>query len=225
VIRIPDLVGPTVSLKNQKGYSLVIDVKKNTVSVKAPDAAAFWATVMANGGVEVANGQVIKAKYDKNKYKFSFDSEGNLLSVEGNEVTLRCTATDNYGNTGESEATLPSDFLQSLASETELPSDMLKSMTSGASGFNEDEVVGWHRNYPNPFDQMTTIEYQLEKSAVVNITVFDQAGRMVEVLEGRQMPEGVHKVTWDATQQKPGIYFYRIANDGKFLSGKMVLLR
>jgi hypothetical protein len=215
VIRIPDLINPKVSLKNQNGYSLEIDTKKNTVSVKAPDAAAFWAMIMANGGVEVINGQVIKAKYDKNKYKYGFDAAGNLLSADGNEVTLRCTATDSNGNTGEGEATLPSDFLQSLE---------LKSGTSAESGFDGDLLPGLHRNYPNPFKLATTIEYELQTSAFVKVSILDQNGRMVRELSARHMPAGVQQITWDATHQQPGIYFYRITYNEYQLTGKILLL-
>ena len=225
VIRIPDLINPSVSLKNHKNYSLEIDKEKNTVSVKAPDASAFWAMVLSNGGVEVNDGQVIGAKYDKNKYKFSFDSEGNLTSVEGNVVTLWCTATDEEGNTGESEATLPADFLESLTSELAMPSDLLKSGNSEVSDFAGDKPNVWHRNYPNPFNQKTTIEFNLENSAFVNISIFDQTGRTIEELESKQMPSGVHKIVWDAVQRKPGIYYYRIDLDGTQFSNKMILLR
>jgi hypothetical protein len=189
----------------------MIDMEKNTVSVKAPNAAAFWAMIMSNGGVTVVSGQVISAKSDKNKYNFDFDSYGNLISVEGDIITLLCTATDGNGNTGESEATLPSD--------------MLKSDVSEATSFDGEEFTGWHKNYPNPFDRLTTIEYRLEKPAFVNISIFDQTGRMVEQLASKQMPEGVHEIKWDATRQKPGIYFYRIEYDGNQFSAKMILQR
>src|SRR5690606_12718489 len=58
VILIPGPNNPKVSLKNNNNYALDIDVKKNSVSVSAPDAAAFWAMIQANGGVEVTEGQV-----------------------------------------------------------------------------------------------------------------------------------------------------------------------
>ena len=211
VIKIPGLVNPKVSYKNQSGYSISIDIIKNVVSVKAPNAAAFWATILSNGGVIVDDGQVISAKYDKNKFKFSFDAVGNLISVEGNVVTLQCKATDGNGNTGISEATLPPN--------------MLKSAEISASYANEEISTALHRNYPNPFDRMTTIEYRLEKPAFVNIAVFDQTGRLIKELASKQMPTGMHKINWDATQNKPGIYFYRIEFDGNQLSNKMILLR
>ena len=224
VIRIPELNNPKVSLKNNMNYALEIDVKKKTVSVKAPDAGAFWAMIVSNGGVEVVDGQVINAKYDKNKHKFSFDSQGNLVSVAGDVVTLWCTATDSNGNTGEGEATLPSELLQSLTGEPALASDILKSGTSEPSGLNGNELTGLHRNYPNPFSRITTIEYELEAPAFVTVFIFDDGGRMVQELSARQMPAGVQQVNWEAANRKPGIYFYRIAYNGNQLTGKMLLL-
>ncbi len=221
VIRIPELKNPSVSWNDNKNYSLVIDVKKKTVDVKAPDAAAFWAAIVANGGVEVNSGQVIKAKYDKSKFKFSFDSEGHLVSVEGNIVTLLCTATDTYGNVGEGEAVLPPEMLQQL---TEDPTVALKSVAGDASGFNDVVSSRWHRNYPNPFTRQTTIEYQLDEPAYVLVSVFDAGGRRIQELSAKQMPAGIQQVTWHAGTRKPGIYYYRITYDGNQFSGRMLLL-
>ncbi len=159
----------------------------------------------------MSDGQQLKAKSDKNKYKFSFDGYGNLVSVQGDVVTLRCTATDGNGNTGESEATIPSGKLKSV--EVEL------------NDFSGEETTNSFRNYPNPFNTETTIEFRLEKSAFVNIIVYDEVGRMVEHLVSKQMPEGEHQVIWDASQRNPGIYVYRIVYDGNVFSGKMILQR
>ena len=222
VIRIPGLSNPKVSLKNNQNYGLEIDVKKKTVSVTAPDAAAFWSTILSNGGVMVSEGQVIRVKYDKNKHKFGFDQQGNLVSVDGNVVTLLCTATDSYGNTGTGEATLPSNVLQSLGDEPALASDQLKMGTAGPSSLNVDEP-SVHRNYPNPFTRSTTIEYKLEAPAFVTVLIYDGTGRMVQVLSAREMPSGVQQVSWDATGRAPGIYFYRVAYNSGYLTGRMLL--
>jgi hypothetical protein len=189
----------------------MIDTEKNTVSVKAPDAAAFWAMIMTIEGVPVDNDQVISAKDDKNKYKFSFDKDGNLISVAGDIVTLRCTATDSNGNTGVAEATLPDD--------------MLKSLESMAGSFDGEDFSDWHRNYPNPFTQSTTIEFMMEKSALVNVYIIDQVGGLVERLESRVMPTGINDVTWDASKYNPGMYFYRIEYEGRQVTGKMSYIK
>lgn len=224
VILIPELSNPKVSLKNNKNYMLDIDVKKNMVSVSAPDAAAFWATILSDGGVMVTEGQVIRAMYDKNKHKFSFDKKGNLISVMGDVVRLRCTATDIHGNTGTGEATLPMDGLKSAVDEPVLAFSELKPVTAGFSDFNVDEPAVLHRNYPNPFARSTTIEYTLDAPAFVNVSVFDNAGRMVQELAASQMPAGVQQITWDAYSYKPGIYFYRVVVNNNLLTGKMLLV-
>ena len=87
---------------------------------------------------------------------------------------------------------------------------------------SQENFTGLHRNYPNPFSQSTTIEYRLEQSSFVNIYVFDQMGRMVEQLESRLMPEGLHRITWDASSSNPGIYFYKIQFDENLVSGRMI---
>jgi len=215
VIRIPQLNSPAVSLKNQSNYSLEIDMEKNTVSVKAPDAAAFWAAVLSNGGVEVQDGQVIKAKYDKNKYKFGFDAQGNLISVEGNIVTLRCSATDANGNTGVSEATLPVEQMQTSQ----------KSVSTDGIISDRNDLISYHQNYPNPFNAKTLIRFKLNIQAQVSISIYDQTGRLVQELSSKQMPAGIHQISWDATGQKPGIYYYRILYNNYQVSGKMIYIQ
>lgn len=224
VIRIPELTNPAVILMNIRNYALDIDLDENTVTVKAPDAAAFWATILANGGVAVTHGQVIRAKYNKKKYSYSFDSSGKLVSVAGDVVTLRCTATDSYGNTGEDEATLPMDLLMVAGAEPELVSDELKSGKIGPSLLNAEESTELHSNYPNPFTRSTTIEYTLDEPAFVTVSVFDDVGRMVQELAARQMTAGVQQHIWDASSRKPGMYFYRVVVNNKNLIGKMLLL-
>ncbi len=216
VIRIPGLVNPVVRLKNNKNYSLTIDLKKNEVSVEAPDAGAFWSMILSQGGVAVADGQVIDAKYDKNKYQFKFDKDGNLISVKGPEVILWCRATDGYGNTGESEVVLSPEMMDS---------NVLEPTPGSKKSVSPDDPVFWHRNYPNPFAGETTIEYRIEKPSSVNITVLDLSGRVLEVLVNERMNEGVHRVTWDGSRYNAGIYLYRIESGGHQYYGKLMLQR
>ena len=119
--------------------------------------------------------------------------------------------TDNNGNTGESETTLSFDLLKSLVGS---PSDL------------DGEVSPfWNRNYPNPFNQRTTIEFNLEESAYVKVSVFDQMGRMVEELESMQFPAGLNKVTWDASRCNSGMYYYLIEFNGNMVTNKMFIIR
>ena len=53
-------------------------------------------------------------------------------------------------------------------------------------------------NYPNPMVNETTIEYQLQNTCPVKVSIFDSQARLVNtILEGKQ-PEGKNKVKWNA---------------------------
>ncbi|MCH7763773.1 MAG: T9SS type A sorting domain-containing protein [Candidatus Marinimicrobia bacterium] len=70
-------------------------------------------------------------------------------------------------------------------------------------------------NYPNPFNPITNIHYELPVNARVKITIYDLLGREVKKLVSGELVSGYHKTIWDATNDygKPvsaGVYFYMI---------------
>ena len=84
--------------------------------------------------------------------------------------------------------------------------------------------------YPNPFNPVTTLHYDLPQDAMVNITIYDMMGRIVSNLVSSQQNAGYKSVQWNATNDegKPasaGLYLYTI-QAGKFRqTKKMVLLK
>jgi len=82
-----------------------------------------------------------------------------------------------------------------------------------------------HAASPNPFNPVTRIPYVLPTGAVVNLSVYDVRGRLVEELVNGPMPAGEHVVEWKAVQQPSGIYFYRLEVGSYSQTRKMVLLK
>jgi len=81
------------------------------------------------------------------------------------------------------------------------------------------------RNYPNPFNPGTTISYRLATPEYVTLSVYDNLGRRVSVLEqGRQSP-GVRNVHFDATGLPGGIYIARLVTRSNSRSLKLVHLK
>jgi acetyl esterase/lipase len=78
------------------------------------------------------------------------------------------------------------------------------------------------QNYPNPFNPSTTIKYELPKSSVVRLSVFDMLGREVSVLVNERRDAGVHEVKCDGSNLASGVYFYRL-QAGDFVSTKKML--
>ena len=80
------------------------------------------------------------------------------------------------------------------------------------------EEVGGRRlavsGYPNPFNIVTTIEYELEGDGNITLAVFNYLGQEVaQIVNGRQS-KGTHQVQWNAESIPAGIYFYELKADG-----------
>jgi pectate lyase len=78
-------------------------------------------------------------------------------------------------------------------------------------------------NYPNPFNPVTTIEYQLPARSNVTLTIFDVLGREIaNLVNGIQEP-GYKSVRWDAGNVPSGVYFYQL-RAGVFTKTRTMLL-
>jgi hypothetical protein len=81
------------------------------------------------------------------------------------------------------------------------------------------------QNYPNPFNPSTTIEYQLPKSSLVRLTVYDLIGREVAVLVNDRKDAGVYDVRFDASALASGVYFCRLTAGSFAQARKLILVR
>jgi hypothetical protein len=76
------------------------------------------------------------------------------------------------------------------------------------------------QSFPNPVNLSSTIKYELPKSALVELSVYDMLGREVSVLVNERKEAGVHVVGFDASGLSSGVYFYRLqAGDPSTSSG------
>ena len=75
-----------------------------------------------------------------------------------------------------------------------------------------------YNNYPNPFNPVTTLRYDLPEDALVNITIYDIMGRIVRTLINSQQNAGFKSIQWNATNDagsplSAGLYLYKIQAD------------
>jgi len=87
-----------------------------------------------------------------------------------------------------------------------------------------------YNNYPNPFNPVTTLRYDLPEDALVNITIYDIMGRIVRTLINSQQNAGFKSIQWNATNDagsplSAGLYLYKIQADNFVQTRKMVLLK
>ena len=85
-------------------------------------------------------------------------------------------------------------------------------------------------NYPNPFNPITTVIYDLPEDGLVNITIHDMMGRIVKTLVNSPQTAGYKSIDWNATNDSnepvsAGLYLYTI-QAGEFIqTNKMLLLK
>jgi len=79
--------------------------------------------------------------------------------------------------------------------------------------------------YPNPFNPVTTLTFDLPEATKVNLAIYDVSGRQVATLLDSYRQAGSHNVTFDASSLASGIYFYHLAAGDISATGKMVLLK
>lgn len=66
------------------------------------------------------------------------------------------------------------------------------------------------KNYPDPFQSYTTINYTIPKTVRVELTVHDITGRIVKTLVNENQHAGSYSVIWNIEHEVPGLYFYKI---------------
>lgn len=66
------------------------------------------------------------------------------------------------------------------------------------------------QNYPNPFNLVTTISYQLPKPVMVNLSIYNVFGQLVETLVYEYNKPGYYSIKWNAGGIASGIYFLKL---------------
>ncbi len=68
-----------------------------------------------------------------------------------------------------------------------------------------------YKNYPDPFNLLTTIEFSLPETGLAELIIYDSENQKVRTLVSKEMAVGVHSVAWDARDDSgervpPGTY-------------------
>jgi len=79
--------------------------------------------------------------------------------------------------------------------------------------------------YPNPFNPVTQIDYNLNQAGNLKISVYNILGQEVAELYSGYQTEGSNFVTWDATSMSSGVYYITMALNGQVDTHKAVLVK
>ncbi len=85
-------------------------------------------------------------------------------------------------------------------------------------------------NYPNPFNPMTKVHFELNRPTNVRVSIVNVAGELVQTLANRTYPAGSHHMNWDGRDasgkgQASGTYFLRLETNETVQNHKLTLVR
>lgn len=116
-------------------------------------------------------------------------------------------------------------------SQESVPSDYDYVPWSGyyqKQGHLSDIMISDYRlysNYPNPFNPLTTIYYDVKDKGLVNLSVYDVLGKEVANLVNESKDAGRYSISFNANDLPSGVYIYTLRVNNFTASKKMVVLK
>ena len=82
-----------------------------------------------------------------------------------------------------------------------------------------------HPNFPNPFNPITTIRYDLPKSSVIKLSVYNLLGEEIKLLDEGYKQAGSYEIIFNASHLPSGVYICRLVAENYSSSKKMILMK
>jgi hypothetical protein len=77
--------------------------------------------------------------------------------------------------------------------------------------------------YPNPAEELTTIQFSLPQSSHVRVNVYDMSGKEISVLVNNDLPAGDHSLILNTGNLAKGVYIVRMISDFGIENQKLVV--
>ena len=81
------------------------------------------------------------------------------------------------------------------------------------------------QNFPNPFNPITKINYEIPELSFVTLKVYDVLGNEVTILVSEEKPVGRYEAEFNAITLPSGIYFYQLQAGNFIETKKMILMK
>ncbi len=91
------------------------------------------------------------------------------------------------------------------------------------SDFIQPLTFALKHNYPNPFNPVTKIEYEIPQPEDVSLIIYDIQGRVVNRLVDENKEAGRYFIHFDGSNLSSGIYFYKLTA-GKYKKVRKMML-
>ena len=102
-----------------------------------------------------------------------------------------------------------------------------KDPISGINPSSNSQIQDYklEQNFPNPFNPITKINFEIPKTSYISLRIFDVAGKEVSDLINEIKNPGKYSINFDGTNFASGTYFCRLESNEFILIKKMLLIK
>ncbi len=128
----------------------------------------------------------------------------------------------------------PDNLVGGLATRTNVLREILSFFQISDVDWEPTGIPGaekfFSRNYPNPFNPTTKIEFNMPKAGHLSLKIYNVRGELVKTLIDETRAAGADHVMWDGTNSQgssvsSGVYFYEARAAGEVQVSKMALVK
>jgi photosystem II stability/assembly factor-like uncharacterized protein len=145
--------------------------------------------------------------------------------------------TDNYGqNWIELADSLPNTIAMHL--DYHQSTNLIRVATHGRGVWEIGNPIGivnynnevpknfsLQQNFPNPFNPVTMIKYDIIKEGYVKLAVYDILGKELRSIVNENQKAGTYTAQFDGSNLTSGVYFYRLITNGFTETRKMMMVK
>ena len=98
-------------------------------------------------------------------------------------------------------------------------------MDMNKQGITNKAEIPVMKNYPNPFNPATKIDFKIPADGFVRLSVYDISGKLVKELINEFKTKGDYQIGFNGSNLSSGVYFYKLEINGKSFVSKMTLIK
>jgi uncharacterized lipoprotein YddW (UPF0748 family) len=172
-----------------------------------------------NGVIDIRTGSSMRTIVPitmPSQTSFTFTDRG----VEaGKRYSYQITALDRISNESTPSDVVSPNVLTAIAPPQSTPKPMVKATTAAP----QEQPSTIFQAYPNPFNRLVNLRYQLQKGGAVRLSVYDARGVRVAVLVNELQMTGTYTKSFNGEFLTDGLYTAKLELEGAVHSIKLVL--
>ena len=79
--------------------------------------------------------------------------------------------------------------------------------------------------YPNPFKDILMVKYSIKEYSKVQIVVYDQLGKTVDIIYDGTKESGIYELNWLPEQLVNGVYYINLKTNTESIVTKAILIK